>query len=79
MIRLGLGPAVFLIFLTLRLLEHITWSWLWVTAPLWIPISAALAVVALVPPIGWLYDAYVKRKNRRIRAARELERRRHGR
>lgn len=32
---IGLGGAVFLVFLVLKLTGHIDWSWWWVTAPLW--------------------------------------------
>jgi hypothetical protein len=31
------GSLLFLVFLVLRLTGVITWSWWWVTAPLWIP------------------------------------------
>lgn len=31
--------ALFLIFLILKLCNVITWSWIWVFAPLWIPLS----------------------------------------
>ena len=37
---------LFLVFLVLKLTNVITWSWWWVTAPLWIPV--ALVVVCLV-------------------------------
>jgi energy-coupling factor transporter transmembrane protein EcfT len=38
-----------LIFITLKLTGHITWSWLWVLSPLWIPLALfAVLVVALV-------------------------------
>ena len=30
-----------LIFITLKLTETITWSWLWVLSPFWIPIGFA--------------------------------------
>jgi len=30
--------TIFIIFLILKLCKVITWSWWWVTAPLWIPI-----------------------------------------
>ena len=33
---LGLSTILFLIFLVLKLTGYITWSWLWVTCPLWI-------------------------------------------
>ena len=38
--------VIFLIFLVLKLIGAITWSWWWVTCPLWIPI--ALGFVGLV-------------------------------
>ena len=31
----GLPGLLFLVFLVLKLTGHITWSWWWVTAPLW--------------------------------------------
>lgn len=43
-----LFTIMFLIFLTLKLCGVITWSWLWVTAPIWAPILLVLAIVALV-------------------------------
>jgi hypothetical protein len=33
-----------LIFITLKLTGHITWSWLWVLAPFWIPICIAVLI-----------------------------------
>jgi hypothetical protein len=47
---MGFCGALFLIFLTLRLTEHIDWAWYWVAAPLWGPlgIAAACGVVAVV-------------------------------
>jgi hypothetical protein len=45
---LGFGTILFLIFLTLKLTNNIQWSWVWVFAPLWIPIViVGLAVVLL--------------------------------
>ncbi len=32
---IGLGGALFLLFLALKLTGYINWSWWWVTAPLW--------------------------------------------
>lgn len=31
-----------LIFITLKLTGHITWSWLWVLSPFWIPVAILL-------------------------------------
>lgn len=35
-----------LIFITLKLTGHIAWSWLWVLAPLWIPVALGITVLA---------------------------------
>ena len=43
---IALGPVLFLIFLVLKLTNNITWSWVWVTAPIWIP--ASLVVFGLL-------------------------------
>jgi hypothetical protein len=43
---LGLGGVVFVVFLVLKLLDKIDWSWWWVTSPLWIPF--ALIFVTLI-------------------------------
>ena len=37
-----------LIFITLKLTGHITWSWLWVLSPFWIPIGLGLLILFLV-------------------------------
>jgi hypothetical protein len=43
---IGLGGAVFLVFLVLKLTGHIDWSWWWVTAPLWGLFGLAFAAMA---------------------------------
>jgi hypothetical protein len=45
---LGLGVILFLIFMVLKLTGYITWSWWYVTLPLWGPISLALVIVGIV-------------------------------
>jgi hypothetical protein len=37
-----------LIFITLKLTGHITWSWPWVLAPFWIPFGLALLIFLIV-------------------------------
>jgi len=34
---IGIGMILFLIFMVLKLTNHIDWSWWWITSPLWIP------------------------------------------
>ena len=45
---IGLGGALFILFLALKLTGHITWSWWWVFAPLWIPVAIVLIIILLV-------------------------------
>lgn len=54
---LGFFSILALIFITLKLTGHITWSWLWVLAPVWGPLLFLLLVVAfclLAMGIVWL-------------------------
>jgi hypothetical protein len=37
-----------LIFITLKLTGYITWSWLWVLGPFWIPLAIALAIFVII-------------------------------
>ena len=38
---------IFLLFLILKLTNVIGWSWLWVTAPLWLPVAVLSAFIIL--------------------------------
>lgn len=61
---------LFLVFLVLKLTGVITWSWWWVTAPLWAPVVLAV-VVALVCVVLALIAAakeeYADRKKQRAK------------
>ena len=46
---------LFLIFFVLKLDGIITWSWIWVTAPLWIPFAVGLTFIAFAIAIYLLY------------------------
>jgi hypothetical protein len=43
---------LFIVFLVLKLCGVITWSWWWVTAPLWIPFCLAFAVGTTMAVLG---------------------------
>ena len=43
-----LFTILFLIFMTLKLCGVITWSWIWVTAPIWAPVLIVLVIFAIV-------------------------------
>lgn len=45
--RIGLSGFVFIVFLVLKLLGKIDWSWWWVTCPLWGPLLLALTIIVI--------------------------------
>ena len=52
---IGLGGLLFVVFLVLKLCGTITWSWWWVTAPLWIPaglVAVFFLMVAIFFPLA---------------------------
>lgn len=75
---IGLCGALFLLFVALRLTEHIDWAWYWVASPLWAPLAALLGVglllVAVMYPILWIGDAVDKHRRARERRAAAAER-----
>lgn len=44
---LSLPVVVFVVFLILKLTDSVTWSWWWITSPLWIA-EAIVVVLALI-------------------------------
>ena len=50
---LGLGTILFLIFMILKLTGYITWSWWYVTLPLWGPLSLVLVILGIVALIAY--------------------------
>lgn len=43
--HIGLPGILFIVFLVLKLTGVVAWSWLWVTAPLWIGAALFVAIV----------------------------------
>ena len=54
-----------LLFIGLKLTGYITWSWIWVLAPLWIPMGIALLVLSVGILIVGLGIIVKTLKNRR--------------
>lgn len=48
--NIGFLGVLTLILITLKLIGYITWSWWWVLAPMWVPLTIALTIglVAIV-------------------------------
>ena len=40
--------VLFIVFLVLKLTNVIGWSWWWITAPLWIPVSLMLILLVIL-------------------------------
>jgi hypothetical protein len=51
---IGFLPLLALLFIGLKLGGVITWSWLWVLAPLWVPIAIGLGLLALIAIVSGL-------------------------
>jgi hypothetical protein len=67
--------ALFLVFLVLKLTNVVAWSWWWVAAPMWIPLSMS-AVLYSIAGIGYgVYWLLSTPKERAVASAmRSLER-----
>ena len=44
-IRLSFTAVLLIIFIVLKLVGSIAWSWVWVLSPLWIPIALWLIII----------------------------------
>lgn len=44
---ISFGGALFLVFLVLKLTNHIDWSWWWVFSPIWIPFAVIVGLLVL--------------------------------
>jgi hypothetical protein len=45
---IGFCGVLTLIFITLKLIGIINWSWWWVLSPLWIPVAIALFIILII-------------------------------
>lgn len=45
---IGFCGLLTIVFIVLKLLDVIEWSWVWVLAPMWIPVAIVLLVVFIV-------------------------------
>lgn len=50
--NLSLSTVLFIVFLVLKLTGYITWSWWWVTAPLWIGPALFFGIIAIALCVG---------------------------
>lgn len=45
---IGFFGLLCIVFIVLKLTNYIAWSWIWVLAPLWMPLLLALTIVVIV-------------------------------
>ena len=45
---IGFFGLLAIVFIALKILGKITWSWWWVLAPVWIPASVGVAILAII-------------------------------
>ncbi len=53
---------IFIIFIILKLTNVITWSWWWITSPLWLPIAIGLGIAGLAVLLAIIFVAIFEKK-----------------
>lgn len=56
LIGLSFTQILTLIFIVLKLTDCITWSWLWVLSPLWIPVAFILGLFVVAFVVVFVVD-----------------------
>lgn len=49
---IGFCGLLTIVFIVLKLLKVINWSWLWVLSPIWIPIIIVILIMILIVLLG---------------------------
>lgn len=61
--QIGFAGLLTIVFITLKLLDVIAWSWLWVLAPMWIGIAIFLTIMfSMIGYAAWKDYKFAKRK-----------------
>ena len=76
--RNATGESIFLsllavAFIVLKLTGFISWSWLWVLAPIWIPAVIVLAILLIVLVVVLVKEAANQVQQKRVQDARAAE------
>ena len=62
-VSIGFSGILFIVFLILKLTNVISWSWWWVTAPLWITI--ALNILIIISIVLFQFIIHRKKRNKK--------------
>lgn len=57
---IGFMGLLAIVFITLKLMGYITWSWWWVTAPLWGGFAFFIAVFAAIFIVAFIVAMFTK-------------------
>ena len=57
LLRLGWPALLTIVFAVLKWCKVITWSWWWVTSPLWMLAAFWAVVLIIVSVFGWIYNS----------------------
>jgi hypothetical protein len=52
---IGIGGALLILFIALKLTGHIGWSWYWVLSPLTIPFTIIFGIIAFIIAMGLVF------------------------
>lgn len=63
--EVGFLGILTIIFIILKILNYIDWSWIWVLSPIWIPFILALSTLIAVSTIIKIVDSLSKYKRKR--------------
>lgn len=53
---IGFCGLLTVLFIGLKLTNHIDWSWWWVLSPLWIPLAVILGVCLIIVIVAAIFD-----------------------
>lgn len=59
-IGVGFWGLLGLLFIALKLMGHIDWSWWWVLAPIWGPVALIATIIILVFIVGLIISCIKK-------------------
>lgn len=52
---IGFFGLLAIVFITLKLTGYITWPWLWVLSPLWMPLAIVVSILLVVFVFAFLF------------------------
>ena len=61
---IGFFGLLYIVFITLKLLDVIDWSWWWILAPVWIPLAIVFLIIAAIGGAALIGAAADTRKKR---------------